>query len=61
MSMLREGPHVRVLHDNGRSLSGMGLPREKWCCARGWLSRLDMNTCQMSIKTDIYILIIVLL
>ena len=40
---------------NVKSLSGMGLTRERWCCARGWLRRLDMNTCQTSIKTDIYI------
>ena len=24
----------------------MGLTRERLCCARGQLSRLDMNTCQ---------------
>ena len=34
----------------------MGLTRERWCCARGWLSRLDMKTCQTSIKTDILLL-----
>ena len=38
---------------NGRSLSGIGLTRERWCCTVRWLSRLDMNTCQTSIKTDI--------
>ena len=42
--------HVRI---NGRSLNWMGLTRERWCCTRGWMSRLDMNTCQTSIKTDI--------
>ena len=40
------------LHD-GKSLSLMGLKRERWCCTRGLVSRLDMNTCQTSIKTDI--------
>ena len=35
----------------------MGLTRERWCCARGWLSRLDMNTCQTSMKTDILLLL----
>ena len=38
---------------NGRSLSGMGLIRERWCCAGCWWSRLDMNTCQTSINIDI--------
>ena len=38
---------------NGKSLSWMGLTRERWCCTRGLVSRLDMNTCQTSIKTDI--------
>ena len=38
---------------NGRSLSGMGLTRERWSCAGFWWNRLDMNTCQTSIKTDI--------
>ena len=38
---------------NGRSLSWMGLTREKWCCTGRQWSRLDMNTCQTSIKTDI--------
>ena len=31
----------------------MGLTRERWCCTRGLVSRLDMSTCQTSIKTDI--------
>ena len=31
----------------------MGLTRERWCCARLYSSRLDMNTCQTSVKTDI--------
>ena len=35
----------------GRSLSGMGLTRERWCCTRRRLSRFDMNTCQTSTKT----------
>ena len=39
---------------NGSTQSGMGLTRERWCCARRWLSRLDMNTCQTSIKTSIF-------
>ena len=38
---------------HGKSLSWMGLTRERWCCTRGLVSRLDMNTCQTSIKTDI--------
>ena len=38
---------------NGKSLSWMGPTRERWCCTRGLVSRLDMNTCQTSIKTDI--------
>ena len=37
---------------NGKSLSWMGLTRERWCCTMGLMSRLDMNTCQTSIKTD---------
>ena len=40
---------------NGKSLSWMGLTRERWCCTRDLVSRLDMNTCQTSIKTDILI------
>ena len=38
---------------NGRSLSGMGLTRERWCCTGRWLRGLDTNTYQTSIKTDI--------
>ena len=38
---------------NGKSLSWMGLTRERWCCTMGLVSGLDMNTCQTSIKTDI--------
>ena len=38
---------------NARSLSWMGLTRERWCRTSGQMSRLDMNTCQTSIKTDI--------
>ena len=34
----------------------MGLARERWCCARGCLSRHDMKTCQTSIKTGILLL-----
>ena len=41
---------------NRRSLSGMGLTRERWCCAGGWLSKLDMNTCQTDIKTGILLM-----
>ena len=37
---------------NGKSLSWMGLTRERWCCTMGLMSRLDMNTCQTNIKTD---------
>ena len=36
----------------------MGLTRVRWCCAGYW-SRLDMNTCQTSIK-DRYIIIVLL-
>ena len=43
-----------IIHScNGKSLSWTGLTRERWCCTRGLVSRLDMNTCQTSIKTDI--------
>ena len=42
-----------VEQGNERSLSGMGLTRERWCCAGRWLSGLDMNTYQTSIKTGI--------
>ena len=45
----------RILRGNGKSLRWMGLTRERWCCTRGLVSRLDMNTCQTSIKTDILI------
>ena len=38
---------------NGKSLSWTGLTREWWCCTIGLVSRLDMGTCQTSIKTDI--------
>ena len=38
---------------SGRSLSWMGLARERWCCTRDLVSRLDMNTCQTSIKAGI--------
>ena len=40
---------------NGKSLSWMGLTRERWCCTRDLVSRLDMNTCQTSTKSDILI------
>ena len=47
------GARIRKV-SNGRSLDGMGLTRERWCCAGCWLSRLDMmNTCQTSIKSSI--------
>ena len=36
-----------------RTRSGRGLTRERWCCTVRWLSSLDMNTCQTSIKPDI--------
>ena len=36
----------------------MGLTRERWYCARGWLSRLDMNTCQTIIKNSILLMYI---
>ena len=35
----------------------MGLTRERWCCVGCWLSKLDINTCQASIKTDILIIV----
>ena len=38
---------------NGRSLGGMGLTQETWCCAGRLLSKLDMDICQTSIKTGI--------
>ena len=53
----RDWPPCKVVFSgwqpNGKSLSWMGLTRERWCCTRGLVSRLDMNTCQTSIKTDI--------
>ena len=45
--------HTHKTHVNGKSLSWMGLTRERWCCTMGLVSRLDMNTRQTSIKTDI--------
>ena len=39
---------------NERSLGGMGLTRETWCCAGRLLSRLDMDICQTSIKPVYY-------
>ena len=39
---------------NRKSLSWMGLTRERWCCTRGLVSRLDMNTCQTSIRPVYY-------
>ena len=44
---------LMLLHHNGKSLSWMGITRERWCCTRGLVSRLDMNTCQTSIETDV--------
>ena len=41
---------------NGRSLSGMGFTWERWCGARSWLSKSDMNTYQTSIKTSILLI-----
>ena len=38
---------------NGKSLSWTGLTREWWCCTVDLVSRLDMSTCQTSIKADI--------
>ena len=52
--MVDVSPEVyKLVRLNRRSLSGMGLTRERWCCTGCWLSRLDMNTCQTSIQTDI--------
>ena len=34
----------------------MGLTRERWCFTRDLVSRLDMNTCQTSIKIDVFFL-----
>ena len=42
---------------NGRSLSGMGLTWKRWCCAGGWLRRLDVNTCHRRIYEQ-YIIIV---
>ena len=42
-----------IFASNGKSLSWTGLTREWWCCTVGLVSRLDMSTCQTSIKTDI--------
>ena len=39
-----------------RYLSGIGLTGETWYCAGGWLSRLDMNTCQTGITTSILLM-----
>ena len=39
--------------NNGKSLSQMRLTRERRCCTRDLVGRLDMDTCQTSIKTDI--------
>ena len=37
-------PSVGFPHScNISSLSRMGLRRDRWCCARGWLSRLDIQ------------------
>ena len=41
-----------IMVANGKSLSWMVLTRERWGCTMGLVSRLDMNTCQTSIKTD---------
>ena len=41
---------------NGRALSEMGLKRKRWCCAGGWLSRLDMNTCRQTSINSIQLL-----
>ena len=46
-------PSIRSHQCNGKSLSWTGLTRERWCCTRNLVSRLDMSTCQTSIKTDI--------
>ena len=39
---------------NGKSLRGMGLIRERWCCAGRWLSRLDVYTCHRRIYEPVY-------
>ena len=46
-------PFILDVIVNGKSLSWMGLTRERWCCTMGLMSRLDMNTCQTNMKTDI--------
>ena len=38
----------------------MGLTRERWCCTRDLVRRLDMDTCQTSIETDIEVSNIIL-
>ena len=45
---------------NGRSLSGMGLTRERWCCTGRWLSRLDINTCMPDEYKKRYIIVALL-
>ena len=45
--------HFIPIVGNVKSLSWMGLTRERWYCTRDWMSRLDINTCQTSIKTHI--------
>ena len=47
---------LRKKEHNGKSLSWMGLAREWWCCTMGLVSRLDMNTCETSINTNILLL-----
>ena len=45
-------PCVRFPHScNGKSLSGMGLTRERWCCAGGWLSRLGILASPLPCET----------
>ena len=53
MSLVHSYAYEYCIGLNGKSLSWMGLTRERWCCIRDLMSRLDMNTCQTSIKTDI--------
>ena len=43
--------NIKPVYYNGKSLSWMGITRERWCRTRGLVSGLDMNTCQTSIKT----------
>ena len=52
-SLSSRNHRLTIHYCNGRSLSGMDLTRERWCCSGRLLSRLDMNTCQMSIKNDV--------